>query len=393
MGMNINLVQKTLKLKLKMHNIGIISTLPPTQCGIATYASDLIQSLSDYSPELIISKFELTHLQEKEENLEFLIRNNQTVDYFKACEFINSSNIELVDIQHEFKIFGAPDGENLNILLDNLKKPITTTLHTISPNLSEKREKIFINILKRSDLIFLFSFEAKDYIIQKYKIKSSKIIVIPHGTPEVKFHLPEENCKRAFYPGEIILISTGHMRDSKGYDMALQALNILRHENLDFHYLIIGANHPANETASTYRNNLIGLVNEFGLNNKVSFIDNYLPLKDLIEYIQLADVCLLPYMRKEQSSSGVLALMVACGRPVVSTPFQYAISQVSNKSGIISESFSSIDFSNAIKSLIKQKQYWREMMHYNYNIGKSWRWMNVAEQYILGFKKIIKNGK
>lgn len=43
-----------------MYKIGIFSTFPPTQCGIATYSSDLIQNLKINSPELIIKEFVTT---------------------------------------------------------------------------------------------------------------------------------------------------------------------------------------------------------------------------------------------------------------------------------------------------------------------------------------------
>lgn len=376
-----------------MYKIGIFSTFPPTQCGIATYSSDLIQNLKINSPELIIKEFELTHSLEKNNFISSVIRNQHPIDYYEAIEYINTSDLNLIDLQHEFKIYGAPDGENVNILLDNIRKPIVTTLHTVNPNLSKKREQIFTNIVKRSELLFLFSHEAKEYIQTKFKTKSSKIVVIPHGTPEIKFQLPKQISIRNKYSSELIFVSSGHMRDSKGYDMAIKALDILCKENIDFHYFIIGANHPENRDAELYRNQVIKIVDDLGLHNKVTFIKDYLALNDLVDYIQLADVCLLPYTKKEQSSSGVLALMLACGRPIVSTPFQYAISNISDKSGVISETFHENDFANAINHLIKEKHNWEKMMRYNYNIGKSWSWRNVAKKYMLSYDKIVGSDK
>jgi glycosyltransferase involved in cell wall biosynthesis len=375
-----------------MYKIGIFSTFLPTQCGIATYSSDLIQNLKINSPELIIKEFELTH-SEKNNSISSVIRNQHPIDYLETVEYINSSDLNLIDLQHEFKIYGAPDGENINILLDNIRKPIVTTLHTVNPNLSKKREQIFTKIVNRSELLFLFSHEAKEYIQTKFKIESSKIVVIPHGTPEIKFQLPKQNNIRNNYSSELVFISSGHMRDSKGYDMAIKALDILYKENIEFHYYIIGANHPENRNAELYRNQVIKIVDDLGLHDKVTFIKDYLALNDLVGYIQSANVCLLPYTRKEQSSSGVLALMFACGRPVVSTPFQYAISNISDKSGVISETFLENDFANAIKLLIKEKHNWAEMMRYNYNIGKSWNWRNVAKKYMLSYNKIVKDDK
>jgi len=377
-----------LKLNAVINKIGIISTFPPTQCGIATYASDIIYHLKCQYPLLEINKFELTNNQNIFISENLVTRSDNTEDFIKLSEFINSSDIDLLDIQHEFKIYGKPDGENINTLLENVKKPIATTLHTVSFDMSESREDIFRKIIIRSNLLFVFSEEAKNLIINKYKIIEAKIIVIPHGTPTVPFRLPNKIERRKDFLNDIIFVSSGHMRETKGYDIAIEALNIIKNVIGNFHYYIIGADHPQNETAQKYREKLIKLINEFDLNDKVTFINNYLSQKELIDFIQLADICLLPYTRKEQSSSGVLALMVACGRPIISTPFQFAKTQISKKSGVISESMLAVDFAKAIKSLIDRKNNWDEIMQYNHVLGQTWNWTSIVKQYYDCYKKI-----
>lgn len=262
-------------------------------------------------------------------------------------------------------------------------------MHTVNQGLPATREQTFMNILNRSDLLYLFSQESSGYIQSKYKIQPTKIVVIPHGVPNIEFKLPHDNPKINQYSNEIVFVSAGHMRDSKGYDIAIRALNILRKENIAFHYYIIGSNHPENESANTYRNVLLALVDKLSLKGKVTFINDYLPLKDLIDFIQLADVCLLPYSRKEQSSSGVLSLMIACGRPIVSTPFQFATCQMTNSSGTISESFFPADYAIAIKSLIRDRHSWEKIMLHNYTIGRSWGWTQVAKLYSLGYDMFL----
>lgn len=373
-----------------INNIGIISTLPPTQCGIATYAFKLIQNLKLQYPALKIQKFELVHSIEKTGPAKFVLRNDLIEDYFKASELINSSDIDVVDIQHEFKIFGKPDGENIEVLLDNIKKPIASTLHTVHPNLSEKRERVFEKIVMRSNLLFLFSEDAKILILKKYNVPSSKVIVIPHGVPTIPFRLPNECLKRKYYSGELIFVSAGHMRESKGYEMALNALSELKKiTTIKFRYFIAGADHPENVTATPYRNQLIELINKLGLRENVTLINKYLSEKRLIELLQMADVCLVPYSRKEQSSSGILALMLACGRPIVTTPFQYAISQITTMSGVVADSFLPVDFTKAIGKLFESKNSWETMMQYNHAITQSWNWPSIADRYVLNYNNIL----
>jgi glycosyltransferase involved in cell wall biosynthesis len=325
-------------------NIGVISTFPPTQCGIATYSHDLIGSLKSISPFLQFIKIELSPCSPHPSNKNYIIQSNETLQYVKASEYINTANIDIVDIQHEFKIFGKPDGENISVLLNSIQKPIITTLHTVSPNLNEQREKIFVEIIKRSNKLYVFSKEAKNHIIGKYKKNNSSIEIIPHGVPKIKFQKPHQIQLRKKFTSNIIFVSAGHMRSTKGYELAIKALHSLKKTNPDFHYLILGSNHPQNETSQLYRETLIKLIAKLNLTKQVTFVSNYLDSKDLIKYIQLADICLTPYTRKDQSSSGVLSLMMACGRPIVSTPFQFAKSYVSEFSGTLSNSFYYSDF-------------------------------------------------
>ena len=372
-----------------MPDIGIISTFPPTQCGIATYSHDLIESLQLVTPDLRFTKVELSHCTEHGHRTNHVIQISEPEQYLKASQYINSSDIGIVDIQHEYKIFGKPDGENISILLRHITKPIITTLHTVSANLNQQREKIFREIVKRSDLLYVFSREAKEYIVRKYEKGDSKIEIIPHGVPSIVFKTSGQILERKKYSEKIIFVSAGHMRDTKGYELAITALHSLKKEIPNFHYLILGSNHPENETAESYRETLIKMVEELNLTRNVTFISDYLEQKELIKYIQLADICLLPYTRKDQSSSGVLALMLACGRPVVSTPFQFAKSYVTELSGNLSSSFDYTDFAKAIKTLINKTHLWDSMSQYNHTLGQTWNWKNVAHQYSLGYTQLL----
>ena len=391
MAINSRSKSAILKLKQDAPEIGIISTFPPTQCGIATYAHDLVQALKLTSPSLHFTKLELTNSSCNNIGKNYGIRNGETAEYLKAAQYINSSNIGIVDIQHEYKIFGKPDGENILVLLRHITKPVVTTLHTVSTNLNELREKLFQETVQRSDLLYVFSSEAKEFIVNRYNKSGDAIEIIPHGVPSIQFKNRSQIKGKEKYPDKLIFVSAGHMRNTKGYELAITALHALRKEIPDFHYLILGSNHPENETAKSYREMLEKLISRLNFSGSVSFISNYMEERELIRYIQLADVCLLPYTRGDQSSSGVLALMMACGRPVVSTPFQFAKSYVNELSGIMSSSFCHAGFEQAIREIINKKSFWDRMSLYNHSLGKAWNWKKVAHQYSSGYRKIIEN--
>jgi len=115
-----------LKKRLK---VALVSSCLPRQCGIATFSASLSNALEgvagrettclvalndnqsyDYPPQVI-------H-QIEQENLE---------DYLKAAEFINSSEIDVVSLQHEFGLFGGTEDEYIVDFLNHLSKPVVTT--------------------------------------------------------------------------------------------------------------------------------------------------------------------------------------------------------------------------------------------------------------------------
>lgn len=370
-------------------NIAFFSTFPPTQCGIATYTTDLIQSVSRVAPSLSVHRFTLTRSSGALSD-SHTIHQNSPDDFLRAAQLINLSAIDAVDIQHEFKIYGDPDGCNLQILLDEIKKPIVSTLHSVYPNLSRGRDDIFRRLVKRSDRLFVFSSEAKDLVCNNYQKAEAAVNVIPHGIPTISFKalIPPKESRTVNRP--LVFVSAGHMRPKKGYEVAIEALSFLRNEIPSFRYIILGANHPQDLEAKSYRNQLLNLISNSNLTNNVEFIDEYLNGSDLIEYLQTADVCLVPYTVAEQSSSGILSLMIGCGRPVVSTPFQFAKSYVNDFSGILSDSFSASGFAQAVSKMIAQKGDWIRIAKYNHELAREWQWNLVSGKYRSVYAEIKK---
>ena len=119
-------------------------------------------------------------------------------------------------------------------------------------------------------------------------------------------------------------ITTGLLRPAKGIEHVITAMSEVKKRFSDFVYVICGAEHPRNATAKEYRSRLCAAVSDSGLENHIFFVERFLGWPELIRAIQACDVGILAYTALEQCSSGVLALMLGCGRPVIATDFQYA---------------------------------------------------------------------
>lgn len=370
-------------------NIALASTFPPTQCGIATYSSDLLTAITKQYPYLKIEKINLltSHFGSNEQI--FSVDGSNPADCARIAESINSGNFDILDLQHEYKIYGKPDGDNLRIILDQIKIPVVSTLHTVFAKLNSAREETFSKLINRSNCIFVFSGSARQFIIEKYRKEPSSVMVVPHGVPDVRYLSPQDVNLRSKFKASVLFVSAGHLRNSKGYENAIKALASLKTSGFDFHYIILGANHPEYDAAEVYRNELKQLVVSLSLSRNVTFIDKYLSREELINYFQAADVFLLPYLRPEQSSSGILSLMIACGRPIVSTPFQFATTCITTMSGELSTFFDRVTFLTALQLLLSRQNDWENIRKFNYEVGRAWSWSMVAIKYYNAYRKVL----
>jgi Glycosyl transferases group 1 len=114
-------------------------------------------------------------------------------------------------------------------------------------------------------------------------------------------------------------------------------------------FLVIGKTHPnvIKNEGEKYRSNLEARITALQLNDNVKFINQYLPLDQLLEYLQLTDIYLFTSKDRNQAVSGTFSYAISCGCPIISTPIPHAVEVLENGTGII------IDFENP-KQLAEQ---------------------------------------
>jgi len=159
----------------------------------------------------------------------------------------------------------------------------------------------------------------------------------------------------------------------------------------DFAYVICGADHPRNAGASEYRSKLLAAVSYHGLENHVFFVDRFLDWPELVRTIQACDVGILAYTSPEQSSSGVLALTLACGRPAIATDFQYARAVLDGDNGIVVQTGNLNALVSAIESIAVNDDKRARMAEISYRSTRSWTWSQVAQRHLNILNEVGKN--
>lgn len=325
-----------------------ITTYPPRECGIATYSQDLIRALNNqyvdsFSLKIaaIENKNEL-HVY-RDDNVKYTLNTSEANSYKKLAEDINNDfNIKLVVIQHEFGLFCESEKEFGNFL-DSVKKPVCVVFHTVLPNPDTAfREKVQ-EILDKVDSVIVMTNNAASILEKDYTVNSEKINVIPHGTHLVE-HQDKEILKGKYgFSGKKVLSTFGLLSSGKSIETTLDALPEIIKQVPDSLFLVLGKTHPTvvlNE-GEQYREFLQKKVTDLNLQDHVIFINKYLDLKELLEYLQLTDVYLFTSKDPNQAVSGTFSYALSAGCAIVSTPIPHAKEVLSGDTGI------TFDFGNS----------------------------------------------
>jgi glycosyltransferase involved in cell wall biosynthesis len=369
---------------VKPLNIVHVSSLPPTACGVAEYTATLAKVMRDKWPQVthFFVQLDADARETQQDNQRIRINPADRTAVEAAAATVNRLEQKVVLLQHEFKLYGGADGENIFWLLQALECSVVTTLHTVWPSFPPIRQRVFLEVLHRSNRLIVFSEVAADILHANYGIALDKIHAIPHGVPDVPF-MPFGEIELLNVPKRSVrFITTGLLRPAKGIEYVIAAMSDVKKRYSDFAYVICGADHPRNAGAREYRSKLLTAVSHHGLDNHVFFVDRFLDWPELVRTIQACDVGILAYTSPEQSSSGVLALTLSCGRPVIATDFQYARAIVDGHNGMVVPADNMNALASAIESLALDSIRRRKMAEVSYNSTRSWVWPEVTQKHL-----------
>ena len=374
----------------------LVSSYPPRECGIATFSNDIVNAVKIVFGDTL--PVEVCALQNSDQHFEY---NNEVsyilpVDslehYRMVAEKINERNdIGLVCIQHEFGLFRGEYGDYILSFILALNKPIVTVFHTVLPNPDEKRKKIVHAIADLSDRIIVLTKNSQTILTTNYSVEKTKTIVIPHGNHNVLWE--QKNILKNIYgfSDKIVMSTFGLISQNKGIETVLHALPEIVKKNPEVIFLVIGKTHPEiiRKDGEIYRNSLINIVQELHLENNVIFINEYLQLSELLEYLTLSDIYLFSSKDPNQAVSGTFAYAMSCGCTVISTPIPHAVEALVNGNGILLNSFeNSEEFKNAILYLIENKEERIAMGKNAFSLSHATNWENIAIQYRLLFDQL-----
>jgi glycosyltransferase involved in cell wall biosynthesis len=366
-----------------------ISTFSPTQCGVAAYTEDLIQSLSGVTS----TKIRLSYDDGIDPAFQKTIGIRRDSSYDEAVAYINESvGIDLVSIQHEFGIFGGPEGAFVLKLANGIRKPIVTTLHTVRRGMHPREKLIIEELASRSSRVVVLTEESATTLIRGASVPASKVKIIRQGIPEVDFRSPELCAARRALHASVVFISAGHLRPTKGYHIALQALAQYKEIDPHFKYVILGTHQAQFPVEAAYQIEIGRAIARLGLEANVMRVDSYLSRHEMLERIMGADIGLVTYTEEEQNASAILPLFLGCGRVVISTAFECARSIHKDIVGLfLAEMDDPVAVFRIIAKIAPDKELLSDLMAANYRDTRGWVWPRSAEQYKRVFEESVKH--
>jgi glycosyltransferase involved in cell wall biosynthesis len=379
-----------------INSVAVIGNYLPRQCGIATFTTDLVEGLSVEAPDVYCWA---AAMNDKPEGypypgkVRFEINQNKLTDYSVAAQFLNISQTDIVCVQHEYGLFGGPAGSHLLKLLGDLRMPVVTTLHTVLKDPAPEYRAVMGKLSDLSDKLVVMSHKASDFLKDIYAVPEDKIVFIHHGIPDTPF-IDSSFYKDKFgVEGRKVLLTFGLLSPNKGIENVLKALPTVIKKHPDVVYIILGATHPniLKSHGDAYRIMLQQLVRKLDIGDHVIFQNRFVELKELCEFLGIADIYVTPYLEEAQITSGTLAYAMGTGKAVISTPYWYATEMLAEGRGRIVPFDNSDAMAEQVIGLLDNDVERHAMRKKAYTFSREAVWKEVSRKYLQTFSEVRQN--
>ncbi len=387
------IIKNSIKKTISMPEVLFITSYPPRECGIATYSQDLVKALNnkfDNSFSISICALESDEVSLKyEEEVKYILNTDCRLAYLGLARLINEDeNIKLAMIEHEFGLFKNREADFITFL-QTLTKPIIICFHTVLPNPNDTLKTLVKTIAKYTQSIIVMTNTSAQILKNDYEVNANKIEVIAHGTHLIS-HGDKILLKQKYnFSNKKILSTFGLLGKGKSIETTLNALPTIIKKYKDVLFLILGKTHPSiyKDEGEQYRTFLQEKVIELKLQKHVQFVNTYLELPVLLEYLQMTDVYLFTSKDPHQAVSGTFSYALSCGCAIVSTPIPHALEVLKNNTGIIVDFENPTQVSTAVVSLLNDEVLRNQISLNGLHVISATAWENSAIQHASLFEK------
>jgi polysaccharide biosynthesis protein PslF len=360
--------------------IGLLSTYPPKLCGLATFAAALEKELTRAGHRVDVVRIDDgDELPARGLSVVAELVNGNAASVRHVAAVLSRCDVAI--IQHEYGIFGGPDGDEVIDLLTALDAPAIVVLHTVPLTPSAHQRSVLNAVCALAERVVVMADMARTRLISLYRVDEAKVVTIPHGasTPARDLHANE-----TLHDPVPQLLTWGLLGPGKGIEHAIAAVALVADLVPTPRYTIAGVTHPKVFAArgDEYRRSLIDQCSELGIAESVTFDDTYRNVAQLTRFVASATAVILPYDSRDQVTSGVLVDAIAAGRPVIATAFPHAVELLDSGAGIVVPHADPRALADAIRLTLSDTDALESMAAEARRLAPSFSWSTVAAQYV-----------
>ena len=370
--------------------IAFVSSSIPRRCGIATFTADVMAAVKAADPTVrcsVVAIDEPNSARAYGPEVKSRIRQREAASYRSAAALLNESSVDVVNLQHEFGLYGVwKDGvyeDHLRPFLQELTKPLMVTLHSVPPSPSPSMRDAIRLISSRSDEVIVMAHTAARLLVSDYGITKVPI-VIPHGMPAIEPTGRHRLKTKLGVDGRTIISTFGLVDPRKGLEFVIGAMPAIVERHPNALYLVVGQTHPEllKQQGETYRNTLERLAEELGMSEHIGFVNEYLTQRDIVGYLLATDVYVTPYLDPNQITSGTLAYALGAGKAIVSTPYLHAIEALADDRGIIVPFRDAPAIADAVERILGDAELKQRLERRAYAYGRETAWPAVGRRVL-----------
>jgi glycosyltransferase involved in cell wall biosynthesis len=363
-----------------MTRFGFLSTYPPTRCGLATFSAALATAISKADDDVcdIVRVDDLVPagppVNTKKVRVVGDLRPRDAAGRGLAADLLNDRDV--VVIQHEYGIYGGPDGDEILDLLTRIKAPTIVVMHTVLPSPTPHQRSLTTAIGEHADAVVAMTRTALTLLVDLYDLSPDKVHLIPHGVGWAPSVASRSHARPT-------VLTWGLLGPGKGIEWGIRAMALLKDLDPAPVYRVLGQTHPkvVIDQGEQYRRSLSFLADELGLKGDVQIDGRYRESAELAAEVAAADLILLPYDSRDQATSGVLVEAIAAGKFVIATRFPHSVELLSRREGVLVDHENPEQLAAAIRASLADPTRARDAQAAARESARANSWGAIAETY------------
>jgi glycosyltransferase involved in cell wall biosynthesis len=361
--------------------IGMVSTYPPKLCGLATFAAALTGALRAAGHRVDVMRL---HDGSDPAGIGQAVTGellNGSPASLRAAA-VSLSRCDTVIVQHEYGIFGGPDGDEVLTLLDAVSAPAIVVLHTVPLTPTPHQREVLEAVCQRAARVVVMTESANTRLCGSYAVDTAKVDVVSHGAalPDGSLE-PSTTTPTAAAPQ---LLTWGLLGPGKGVEHVIDAMALLTDVRPSLRYTVAGVTHPKvfARDGDAYRHSLMRRTSTNGIAGSVTFDDSYRNVAQLTRFVATSTLVVLPYDSRDQVTSGVLVDAIAAGRPVIATAFPHAQELATSGAVRVVPHADPAALADAIRAVMLEPGVLAEMTAAARAMAPTLSWSAIADRYL-----------